>query len=149
MSAGPLIASGIGVILLVATAYVLVGGTLATTEVMVEAQNSLVVQQEIRMRTAITIQDATIEGQTLYVDLKNTGSEPIVDVAAIDVYIYRDGTPHYTGDWTVVDISPDDIHPGMLDPGETLTLAIRFEGNSPGYVQIVTGNGISSSAYVR
>ena len=37
----------------------------------------------------------------------------------------------------------------MLDPGETLTLAIRFEGNSPGYVQIVTGNGISSSAYVR
>ena len=53
MSAGPLIASGIGVILLVATAYVLVGGTLATTEVMVEAQNSLVAQQEIRMRTAI------------------------------------------------------------------------------------------------
>ena len=98
MSVGPLIASGIGVILLVATAYVLVGGTLATTEVMVEAQNSLVVQQEIRMRTAITIQDATIEGQTLYVDLKNTGSEPIVDVAAIDVYIYRDGTPHYCND---------------------------------------------------
>jgi len=149
MSAGPLIASGIGVILLVATAYVLVGGTLATTEVMVEAQNSLVVQQEIRMRTAITIQDAAIEGQTLYVDLKNTGSEPIVDVAAIDVYIYRDGTPHYTGDWTVVDILPDDIHPGMLDPGETLFLAVRFEGSSPGYVQVVTGNGVSSSAYVR
>jgi len=149
MSAGPIVASGVGILLLVVTAYVLIGGTLTTTEVLVEAQSSLAAQQEARMRTAIAIQETALNNQTLYVELENTGSEPIVDVAAIDVYIYRDGTPHYTGDWTVVDISPDDIHPGMLDPGETLFLAVRFEGNSPGYVQVVTGNGVSSSAYVR
>lgn len=43
MSAGPLVASGIGILLLVVTAYVLVGGTLATTEVMVEAQGNLAI----------------------------------------------------------------------------------------------------------
>jgi len=43
---GTLVASGIGILLLVVTAYVLVGGTLATTEVMVEAQSNLAMYQE-------------------------------------------------------------------------------------------------------
>ena len=65
MSAGPLVASGIGILLLVVTAYVLVGGTLATTEVMVEAQSNLAMYQEARMRTAIEIQNTTLSDQTL------------------------------------------------------------------------------------
>ena len=148
MSAGPLVATGIGVLLLVATAYILVGGTLATTEVMVEAQSSLIAHQETRMRTAITIQNTTIEGSLLYVEVENTGSEPIVEIAAMDVYLYTDGTPAYAGNWSRVRITPDDVHPWELDPGETLNLSVEFEGDLPRYVQVVTGNGVSSSAYI-
>ncbi len=150
MSAGPLIASGIGVLILVVTAYILIGGTLATTEVMVEAQSSLATVQEARMRTAITIQNTTIEDQTLYVEVENTGSEPVVEIAAIDVYLYAGGTPAYIpyGNWSLVSITPDDVHPGELDPGETLNLSVGFEGESPGYVQVVTPNGVCSSTCI-
>ena len=150
MSAGPLVASGIGILLLVATAYVLIGGTLATTEVMVEAQSNLATYQEARMRTAITIQNTTIDDGTLYVEVENTGSEPVVEIASMDVYLYAGGTPAYIpfGDWNKVSIDPDDVHPGELDPGETLNLSVGFEGDSPGYVQVVTPNGVSSSAYI-
>ena len=148
MSAGPLIASGVGILLLVATAYILVGGTLATTEVMVEAQSSLAVNQEVRMRTAVTIQNTTIEGSTLYVEVENTGSEPIVEIASMDIYLYAGGTPAYTRNWSTVRIIPDDVHPGELDPGETLNLSVGFEGDSPGFVKIVTPNGVCGSAYI-
>ncbi|KAF5032661.1 MULTISPECIES: flagellar protein FlaF [unclassified Methanoculleus] len=149
MSVGPLVASGIGILLLVATAYILVGGTLATTEVMVEAQNNLAVHQETRMRTAIAIQNTTIAGQTLYVEVKNTGSEPIVEISSLDVYLLSGGVPVYVpyGNWSRVSITPDDIHPGGLDPGETLTLAVGFKDENATWVQVVTGNGVSSSAY--
>jgi len=154
MSAGPLVASGIGILLLVTTAYVLVGGTLATTEVMVEAQNNLAIHQETRMRTAIEIQTTTINGQTLYVEVKNTGSEPIFDIPSIDVYLQSGGVPVYTPyengttHWKRGSITPDEIHPGGLDPHETLTLAIVCGDASPTWVQIVTPNGVSSSAYL-
>lgn len=150
MSVGPLVASGIGILLLVATAYVLVGGTLATTEVMVEAQNNLAIHQETRMRTAIEIQNTTIAGQTLYVEVKNTGSEPIVDIPSVDIYLQSEGVPVYIpyGNWSNVNITPDEIHPGGLDPGETLTLAVEFGGASSTWVQVVTPNGVYSSAYL-
>ncbi|MDV2482342.1 flagellar protein FlaF [Methanoculleus sp. Wushi-C6] len=154
MSAGPLIATGIGVLLLVATTYVLVGGALTTTEVLVEAQSNLAVNQEVRMRTAIAVQSTWIDTGTLYVEVKNTGSEPIVDIRSMDVYLYTDGTPAYTpfgsgvNTWSKENITPDAVHPGELDPGETLTLAVGFEGENPQYVQVVTGNGVSSSAYI-
>ncbi|GLI46159.1 flagellar protein FlaF [Methanoculleus bourgensis] len=158
MSAGPLVASGIGILLLVVTAYVLVGGTLATTEVMVEAQSNLAMYQEARMRTAIEIQNTTIvDNETLSVEVKNTGSEPVVDIQLIDVYINNGNAPVYVpykkeggNYWNSTGIDPDHIHPGQLDPGETLTLRVPYEKDAqPTWVQVVTPNGVSSSAYIR
>lgn len=155
MSAGPLVASGIGIFLLVVTAYILIGGTLTTTEVMVEAQNNLAAYQETRMRTAIMIQSTTLNNAALQIEVKNTGSEPIVDIPSIDVYILSNGLPDYVPyntdglHWISAGIDPDEIHPGTLDPGETLTLTVTFsEGDRPVWVQVVTPNGVSSSAYV-
>ena len=155
MSAGPLVASGIGILLLVVTAYVLIGGTLATTEVMVEAQNTLITHQETRMRTAIAIQNTTINDRTLYVEVKNTGSEPVVDIPSIDVYLQNGGVPAYipyengTIHWEGNGITPDEVHPGELDPGETLNLSVTYQdGIDPTWVQVVTPNGVSSSAYL-
>ncbi|MCK8517517.1 flagellar protein FlaF [Methanoculleus sp. 7T] len=154
MSAGPLVASAVGILILVVTAYVLVGGTLATTEVVVEAQSNLAMNQEARMRTAIEIQNTTIvDNRTLSVEVKNTGSEPIVDIPLIDVYLHIEDAPVYvpygTG-WSKENITPDDIHPGEFDPGETLTLSITHEKDAnPAWVQVVTPNGVSCSAYTR
>ena len=155
MSAGPLVASGVGILLLVATAYVLIGGTLATTEVMVEAQSNLAANQEVRMRTAIAIPNTTLNGTNLYVEVKNTGSEPVVDIPSIDVYVQSNGEPVYipygagTNRWERGNIAPDAVHPGQLDPGETLNLSVTCtEDGTPTWVQIVTPNGVSSSAYI-
>ncbi|WP_292520693.1 flagellar protein FlaF [Methanoculleus sp.] len=153
MGAGSLVASAIGILLLVFTAYVLIGGTLATTEVMVEAQGNLIVHQEARMRTAIEIQNMTIDDRTLYVEVKNTGSEPIVDIPATDVFLLNEGVPAHIpygiAGWDWENIDPDDIHPGELDPGETLNISVEFGETRPGWVQIVTPNGVTSSAYIN
>ncbi len=155
MSAGPLVASGVGILLLVATAYVLIGGTLATTEVMVEAQSNLATYQEAKMRTAIEIQNTTIADPTLYVEVMNTGSEPVVEISSIDVYLQSGGVPVYipykdgVNHWDRVSIAPDEVHPGELDPGETLNLSVTYQEEiNPTWVQIVTPNGVSSSAYI-
>ncbi|BBL67899.1 flagellar protein FlaF [Methanoculleus chikugoensis] len=155
MSAGPLVASGVGILLLVVTAYVLIGGTLTTTEVMVEAQSNLAAHQEVRMRTAIAIQNTTLDGTTLDVEVKNTGSEPVIEIASIDVYLQIEGEPIYiphgtdTYHWNKVNITPDGIHPEELDPGETLILSVTCTENAtPTWVQVVTPNGVSSSAYI-
>lgn len=156
MSAGPLVASGVGILLLVATAYVLIGGTLATTEVMVEAQSNLAAYQEARMRTAVAIQNTTIADRTLYVEVKNTGSEPVVGISSIDVYLQSGGVPVYipyedgATHWKRVNITPDEVHPGELDPGETLNLSVTLQDEiNPTWVQVVTGNGVASSAYIN
>lgn len=151
MSAGPLVASGIGIFLLVVTAYILIGGTLTTTEVMVEAQSNLAAYQEARMRTAIAIQNTTLDGPTLYVEVKNTGSEPIVEIPSIDVYLQNENEPVYVpfGNWSTVSITPDGIHPGQFDPGETLNLSVTTEDANLTWVQVVTPNGVSSSAYIQ
>jgi len=157
MSAGPIVASGVGILLLVVTAYVLIGGTLTTTEVLVEAQSSLAAQQEARMRTAIAIQKTTLNNQSLSVEVDNTGSEPIVDISSIDVYLHYEETgpvyiPFSTGPshWSKGTIEPDGVHPGQWDAGETLTLSVTFEEDAtPICVQVVTPNGVSASAYIR
>jgi flagellar protein FlaF len=157
MSAGPLVASGVGILLLVVTAYVLIGGTLSTTEVMAEAQSNLVAYQEARMRTAIEIQETVIDNQTLYVKVKNTGSESIVDFPSIDVYLQVEGEPVYVpygtdlNHWSKVSIEPDGVHPGQIDPGETLTISITYAVGvtPPTWVQVVTPNGVTGSAYIN
>jgi len=157
MSAGPLVASGVGILLLVVTAYVLIGGTLTTTEVMVEAQSNLVAYQEARMRTSIAIQETVIDNQTLYVKVKNTGSESIVDFPSIDVYLQVEGEPVYVpygtdlNHWSKVSIEPDGVHPGQIDPGETLTISITYAVGvtPPTWVQVVTPNGVTGSAYIN
>lgn len=157
MSAGPLVASATGIALLIVTAYVLIGGTLSTTEVMAEAQSNLVAYQEARMRTAIEIQETVIDNQTLYVKVKNTGSESIVDFPSIDVYLQVEGEPVYVpygtdlNHWSKVSIEPDGVHPGQIDPGEILTISITYAVGvtPPTWVQVVTPNGVTGSAYIN
>jgi archaeal flagellar protein FlaF len=155
MAAGSLVASGIGIILMITVAYVLIGGTLSTAELVSVAQTDLALQQEMRMRTQIGIEGCRVEELTgtVILEVKNTGSEMIGDFGHMDIFL-TNGTeivhyPHGSGwnDETIV-ISPDTIHPGMLDPDEVMTITITYSGSKPTWIKIATGNGVYASTYI-
>jgi len=156
MGTASLIATSVAILLLVITAYVLVGGTLATAEVVISAQRDATSHHEERIRTQISIIRTlhAVNDSTLYVLLENTGSEPVTDLDHFDVFLADGGSPIYyprgsgAGTWTLVSIMPDDIHPALLDPDEVMNISVIYTGNAPTWVQTATDNGIIDSAYV-
>ncbi|HZD42978.1 MAG TPA: flagellar protein FlaF, partial [Methanomicrobiales archaeon] len=79
MATATLIATAIGLIILVVTAYVLIGGTLSAAEIVASAQKDTAGLQEARMRTSIAITGTALDtnSTTLYMEVENTGSEII------------------------------------------------------------------------
>lgn len=157
MGSAALIASAFALILLVITAYVVVGGIISAAEIVALAQNEHVEIQESRMRTAISLSGVQLSagGSPVYVTVENSGNEPIVDFDNMDVFLVFDDSPVYyprgsaTGSWNIVQITPDRIHPGQLDPGEELNLSVQYAGvDTPVWVQVTTPNGVYDSAYI-
>jgi len=157
MAAGSLVASGIGIVLMITVAYVLIGGTLSTAEIVSVAQTDLALQQEMRMRTQIGIDGCLhTDPRTVILEVRNTGSEIIGDFEHIDLFLSHGGEiTHYPfgsgwDDGTIA-ISPDTIHPGLLDPDEVMTITITYpEGRErPTWIKITTGNGVYASTYIE
>jgi flagellar protein FlaF len=160
MGSASLIASAIALILLIITAYVLVGWTLATAEIVGFAQKEQTQLQETRLRTSIEIQGTSLAGNAspLYVQLKNTGTEMVSGFDDMDVYLVFGSEPVYysyspddmnIGTWYRQSIAPDDVHPHALDPDEVMTMAVYYSGAiNPVWVQVTTRNGVSDSAYI-
>jgi flagellar protein FlaF len=156
MGTASLVATAIGILLLIVTAYVLAGGTLSVADAVATAEKDAAAQHEVRMRTSIEIVSVLLDTNTstLSVELENTGSESIGDFVHTDVYLMQNGVPvQYaygtgSGTWSVSSIQPDEIHPGYLDPGETMSAVISFIGASPTWIQITTPSGVSDSDYV-
>jgi flagellar protein FlaF len=156
MGTASLIATAIGVLLLIVTAYVLAGGTITVAETVATAQRDSVNLHEIRMRTAIEIRSAILDtnSSTLVISVENTGNERLDDFDHTDVFLLIDGIPkhgsYHSGDcpWTILSIQPDVIHPGQLDPGEVMTISVLYNGSSPTWVQVTTSSGVSASHYV-
>ncbi|MDI6719525.1 MAG: hypothetical protein QMD46_07955 [Methanomicrobiales archaeon] len=156
MATASLIASAIAILLLVVTAYALMGGTLSTASMIAGAQSDAVHHQEIRLRTSIAILDARLNASTatLWLEVENTGSETVGDFDHMDIYLSSGGDPMFhprgsgPGTWSIVSISPDSIHPGMLDPGEVANLSVAYVGDPPQWVQVVTASGVYDSRYI-
>lgn len=156
MGFSSLVASAIGILLLIITAYVLAGGTLSVANVVASAERDAVAQQEIRMRTSIEILSASRNTTTssIEAEIENTGSETVGDFEHTDIYLLTDGVPVHnsfgtgSGTWSIVSIQPDGIHPGYLDPGETMTIVVFYSGSSPDWMQITTSTGVSDSVYL-
>jgi archaeal flagellar protein FlaF len=152
-----LIGAAIGVLLLVMVAYLLVGSTLSTAELVVNAQKDVTLHQEARLKTDIQLNKAeiSIAGSGLNFSVTNTGNEIISDFDHIDIFTYNNSLPpEYqtytydkykipgkTGNWTIR-IDSDYIHPNQLDPGEKAWILATFAGANPKWVQIVTNNGV-------
>lgn len=167
MAVGELIGGAIGILLLVIVAYVLVGATLSTAEIVSSAQQDITQNHITRLHTDITVTDITNTQAGLYwtvrFNITNTGSETISSLKTMDVFISANTTSstaptwYYFGDgsyptWNVTGHSPDYIHPGQLDPGETIYAIAQYPYSDalerPNWIEVVTGNGAYDSAYI-
>jgi len=160
MAVAEIIGAAIGVLLLVVVAYILVGSTLSTAELVVSAQNDLTMHNEQRLRTDLVITDKMIEGSAINFSVENTGNEIIYDFVHMDVLSYNGVTPGYTdyiyqkdviptsGYWSITRFENDYLHPKSLDPGETMKCMATFSGDTPIWFQVTTANGVSASAYL-
>jgi flagellar protein FlaF len=154
MAFASVLASAVGILLLIITAYVLVGGTLTTTETVANAQADMTALHVKMLGTSIQIENTNISapGQ-LDVSILNTGSEPVADLAHLDVLLQSPGSAPVlktqNSGWNLVSIAPDTVHPNQWDPGETLNITVVFSDPSPNWVQVTTANGAIASAYIK
>ena len=157
MASASLIATAFALIMLIITAYFLVGVVLTTAQVVSIAQTDQINQQEERVRTSITINNASIApGSILYAEIENSGSVSISEIKYMDVYTINEtkNPPLYipqgtgTGTWSFNTLEPDIINPGQWDPREVMNISVRYLGDEPVWIQVTTPNGISDSAYI-
>lgn len=169
MAAATLVATAFGIIIIIVTAYVLAGGTLLTSEVVINAQKDMTDLQVkmlgTSMRVVVNTTDGsyyTTDGEYLYLEIFNNGREPIRDFKHMDVYLpdsttgcslysYVEANPPSIGNWTkngvimrVVngEYKTEAIYRNQWDPGEILRIKVNYQG-SPEYFKIVTSNGVS------
>jgi flagellar protein FlaF len=172
MAVGEMIGAAIGILMLIIVAYLVVGNTLSTTDMVVNTQKEMTLLKEEQLNTRIEITDAHSHLTSTWpyyvyrvdVTVENTGTEPIWDFNQTDVFITNaSATPHYflfnsagigTGgsyylrNWSYTSISPDIIHPVMLDPAEELNVIritnFRWDPQNS-QVTVVTSNGAQAS----
>jgi len=143
--------------LLIYVAYVLVGSVILTAETVTSAQNDMGHLQEERIRTMISLSVDHVADTTVYLNVTNTGAEPISDFAHMDVmtsdgsgvptyHRYATGAPSGSF-WNYGQIVPDYVHPGQLDPGEVLTLSVTGIYR-PVWAEVITPNGVYATVLV-
>jgi len=128
-------------------------------------------KQNERIKTEIEIVDISVDdAQEINVTINNSGHTKILksEFKHMDVFVYYDVTgaaegyvfkwvpyteelPPENDHWTVVDIAPDSINPGIFDPDEQMRIWIRvfprIELGTTGWLKVVTPNGVSASKY--
>jgi flagellar protein FlaF len=154
MAVADLIGAAVGVMLLVIVAYLLVGSTLSTAEIVTSAQKATALQEQTQLRTDFTIGDVAWDGFNINCTINNTGKEIISDFKHMDVIVYTPSAGYRVypysateaaGTWTIIDRGQEIIHPSELDPGETYRILIETTGETPAWFQITTGNGVYDS----
>ena len=80
MAVADLIGAAVGVMLLVIVAYLLVGSTLSTAEIVTSAQKATALQEQTQLRTDFTIGDVVWDGFNINCTINNTGKEIISDL---------------------------------------------------------------------
>lgn len=163
MAVSEIIGAAVGVILLVIVAYVVVSGTLFAAETMANTQKDLTIQQEARMRTALSLTDlanSTSQPYIVFANITNTGTEIISDFKHMDVIVYDNEHGEYEvctydpdvatrGHWKINDDYGEFIHPNELDPGEVYQIEITTVANEPKWFQITTANGVYASGFKK
>ncbi|MDD1657341.1 MAG: hypothetical protein LUQ41_02655 [Methanomicrobiales archaeon] len=153
MAAATLIASAVGIVILIITAYVVMGGTVSLVEQATTSQKDLTDRQVERINTGVAITGASADDllKVVFLDVENTGGETVRDPGEMAVFLLHNGEPVYytnsSGAWWYR-ISPDTIHPNQLDPDEVMNISVTYTGDEPTWAKVVTENGVYDSAYL-
>ena len=158
MAVAELIGAAIGVLLLVIVAYVLVGSTLTTAEIVATAQKDVTLLQESRIHTLFSLSNTANTSTTITTDITNSGTELIGDLTHTDVLVYDAGSGYQyykysqgsatPGTWTVTNTYSEFLHPYELDPGEKYQIQVNLVSSSPQWFQVTTANGVYASAFI-
>lgn len=128
-----------------------------------------------RMRTAIEIRAITAADSSLSLEAANIGGVSIVDFQRADLIVDytgivepgNDQNPPVTervivrlsfttlapaaGEWRVAAIVPDALHPGLWNPGESVTIEAALPragmGGTSGVLVLGTPNGVTATSY--
>jgi flagellar protein FlaF len=156
MAAASLVATAFGIVIIIITAYVLAGSTLATSEVVTSAQKDMTDLQLRMLGTSIEIGEPPVNiTSPLSISLSNTGNEPILvrDFGKMDVYLFFPGTGpvlyRYSSGasdgWWTDGSSIGALYPAQWDPGETMNIILTYsEPSPPREIQVTTPNGVSA-----
>jgi archaeal flagellar protein FlaF len=154
MGAGTIIATAIAITLMIITGYVLIGGTLSTARVVALGQQAAADREAEKLNTRIEIFSATTVNTEVpphtYIIVNNTGSTVIRDFNHTEVYLLQGtNTSIFTTVRGNVTISPDAIHPGLLDPDEAANITVAYDQSlgDPAWVKVTTANGVYASKY--
>jgi len=156
MGAGTIIATAIAITLLIVTGYVLIGGTLTTARVVTFAQQAAAEREAEKVHTRIEIFSATtnVTDGKAYLEVNNTGSIVVKDFGHMEVYLLQGGEPHtylnQPGPWNwTYTISPDAVHPMLLDPDETVNITVSYDPalGDPSWAKVTTAGGAYASKY--
>lgn len=121
-----------------------------------------------RARTSLTLVDASVDaaGEQVYLTVRNDGQSRLDTFAAMDLIVQYTSPgrayqivwlPYTTEEpasnqWTVTAVAPDVFEPGIVNPGETLTIKARLSPpmgvGTTNWLILTTSNGVSLSAYV-
>ena len=162
MGFGTLIATIVVVACLILAMHLFVAGGCFMGEALSRAVMDYAELEGERARTKIEISDVSVSAADINATVNNTGEEKIREFSKMDVIVtyyssqgrevrwlpYTRSVPPANDTWTVVGISPDEMNPGILDPGEALSVWIRL--SSPpegGWLVVVTPNGVGASSY--
>ncbi len=153
MAAASLVATALGIILILVTGYVLVGGALTSSEVVMAAQKDMTASQVEMLGTGMEITDVSPSSNPVYIRVTNTGNVPILDFEHVDVFLFQSGAVpariHYNtaggeNTWQKLSINPDVIYQNQWDPGEEMNISVSYTGSLPRAVKITTANGVSA-----
>ena len=87
MAVADLIGAAVGVMLLVIVAYLLVGSTLSTAEIVTNAQKAAALQEQTQLRTDFSLENITTENSFINCTIHNTGKEVISDFKHMDAVV--------------------------------------------------------------
>ena len=152
--------------------YMLVTGTNITLTTISDSLHTLAEKQNERVKTEIELGTVSVTNNSdhsiINLSINNTGATKVLksEFVHIDLFVYfhspAAGTDYkwlpYTtpgdlndNEWTVVNITPDIINPGIFDPGEQMNTGIRvYPAISEGtvnWLKVVLPNAVSDSKY--
>ena len=155
--ASSLITGAIMLVLLLVAGYVIVNGIMNTGEKLSNAQYDTSADMAKYLGTDIRLNNTyRIYNNYLWFDVINTGRVPVtypLDLIVIDEVTH---TPTYysnterteefiAGAWP---LTTNTLNKGVLDPGEGVGIGILVPEHKPYWAEVITSNGISSSAYI-